>query len=829
MTKTRRRWIWPFGISLTVVAATGVGFWLGGDGHRPLVAQETAVAPATVVDTDAEAAHDLLQNPDGSWKYTNALIDEASPYLQLHAHNPVDWRAWGPEALQEARRLDRPIFLSVGYSTCYWCHVMERQVFSNPEIAELMNRWFVNIKLDREERPDLDQIYMIATQLVSGHGGWPNSIFMTPELKPFFAGTYFPPTDAPGLPGFPRILAVLNQYWTERREEVDAQADQITAAIRQYETERQAPPMAPDSVLFNRAIAGIKGRYDAMGGGFGGAPKFPPCIQLDFLLNTHKSSGDTVALDMVRHTLSKMSRGGVYDQVGGGFHRYATDANWLVPHFEKMLYNQAHLAHLYTAVYRVTGEQVWSSVAEDIMRYVEREMTDPEGGFYSALDAETETVEGKYYLWEEAAIRELLGRDSELFFEVYDLVSVPKGEGEILYVPRPLAQVAADLEIDVVQLAERMSELRRRLLEQRSTRTYPLLDDKILASWNGMMITSYAYAYQVLQVEAYRQAAEGAAAFVLGRMRNADGELGRSYRHGALKKEGYLEDYAFMTQGLLALYRATGEQRWLKESRELADLMIARFWDEEEHGFFFTAHGTDLIARIKNAQDAALPSANAVAVHSLLDLAQITGQKEYLDKAAQTLFAFGGMAQANPTAFIHMIAAAHKYTQTDWGIVTKERMPASVAGRQPKIQTDPPKITLLQSMAELSDASPVPGESFQVSVHLDIDEGWHINANPASKEMLIPTSLILNATLPFEVLAVDYPDADRLYVAAVGETLAVYEGRVTVRAEARLSPGLPAGTTGEMRLLVQYQACDDQRCLPPDELASVVPIEVGTP
>ena len=800
-------------VGALVTLAAGAGYWLGGAG-------QTEALAAT------DAGH--LKNPDGSWKYTNALIHETSPYLQLHAHNPVEWYPWGSEALEKARREDKPIFLSVGYSTCYWCHVMERKVFSEPLIAALMNQWFVNIKVDREERPDLDQIYMIATQLVAqGRGGWPNSVFMTPDLRPFFAGTYFPPQDSHGRPGFQRVLQTLHKFWVEKRDEVENNAAQITAAIRRQKASLQAPPMVPDTVLVNRAVAAIKGRYDAFNGGFGGAPKFPPCIRLEFLLESLQREPDERALEIVRHTLVAMARGGIYDQVGGGFHRYATDAQWQIPHFEKMLYNQAHLSHLYLKAYRATGEESWKRVAEDIFRFVARELTDPAGGFYSALDAETEAVEGQYYLWTEETIGEILGGEAEMFFEVYDLAAMPGGEGEVLFMPQLLEEAATDLEVGLPLLQQQVEGWRSRLLKERAKRLYPLLDDKILASWNGMMIASYAYAYEVLRDEVYRRAGEAAAGFVLEHMRSADGGLKRSYRRGTIKYDGYLEDYAFMVQGLLALHRATGNERWLREGRALADQMVARFWDREDEGFFFTESGTDLIVRIKDAQDSALPAANGVAVHVLLDLARQTGEKVYLEKGRRTLHAFGGMMQASPSAFTYMVATAARYLEMDRSVPP----PALVLPTLATLKQAAPMVPAvpLRTRVELSVAQPAPGQDFQIAVHLEIGAGWHINANPASSPVMLPTSLTVNADLPLAIHRIEYPVPTSLYAAALGETLDVYLDGATLRADVQLQPQTPPGQQGQLRLLVQYQACDDTRCLPPAEVLETVELKVAAP
>ena len=516
----------------------------------------------------------------------NHLIDETSPYLLLHAYNPVEWYPWGEAALSRARTEKKPIFLSVGYSTCYWCHVMERRVFSNPEIADLMNRWFVNIKVDREERPDLDKIYMLATQLVSGGGGWPNSVFLTPELKPFFAGTYFPPEDAHGRPSFPRVLKSIQSAWETRREEVRAASEQLTGAIREMESGVGEPPRAPDSLLVKSARLGIEARYDARFGGFGGSPKFPSTISLDFLLTAWTDTGDETTWKAVEHSLEAMSHGGIYDHVGGGFHRYATDAQWRVPHFEKMLYNQAGLGRLYLRAFELSGRSSWGALAGDILEFVKRELTSPEGPFYSALDAETEAVEGKYYLWTAAEVRAALGADEDLFHSLFELAPVPDTGGNVI-VKKPST---ADIRPTPSQL-QRLKDMRRRLLEIRGGRVYPLRDDKIITSWNGLMIETYAYAYRVLKDRQYRRAAEAAAAFVLEHMRRSDGGLYRVYRNGNAKYPAYLEDYAFLARGLLSLHGSVNEERWLAAGKSVADQMLRRFWDAEGGGILLHRGG----------------------------------------------------------------------------------------------------------------------------------------------------------------------------------------------------------------------------------------------
>ncbi|NKB66037.1 MAG: DUF255 domain-containing protein [Candidatus Latescibacteria bacterium] len=753
---------------------------------------------------------------------TNHLAGETSPYLLLHAHNPVEWYPWGPEALERARREDKPIFLSVGYSTCYWCHVMERLVFTRADIAAQMNQRFINIKVDREERPDLDRIYMTATHLMTGHGGWPNSVFLTPDLEPFFAGTYFPPEEAHGRPSFPQVMEAVDQYWTDRRAEVLQIAARMTELIREYESGRQTPPMAPDSVLVNRTLAAVKGRYDTYNGGFGGAPKFPPSIRLEALLEAWKREDDQAALDMASHTLEAMALGGIYDHVGGGFHRYATDAQWHVPHFEKMLYNQAQLAANYTRAYQTTGEEAWRRKAADIFTFVAREMTHPDGGFYSALDAETEAVEGLYYLWTREAIEETLGTEAEAFFEVYDLAPMPEGEGSVLYQRQPLEKAAQQLETTLEALLKRRAQWRERLLAKRTQRLYPLLDDKVLTAWNGMMIGAYAQGYQMLGDPTYRLAAERAAEFVLQHLQKPDGGLQRVYRLQVAKYDAYLEDYAFLAQGLLQLYRATDEPRWLHQGQRLADAMVERFWDQTDHGFFFVEGGGDLIVRSKNAQDAALPSANAVATHVLLELAQLTGQASYHQRAGETLFAFGGVMHASPAGFVHLIGAAQRYLEAgEQGL-----SPLALSGPA-ALQSHDSKAPAIAVRAFATVARPTPGQDFHLEAHLQVPPGWHINANPASAPELIPTSLTLNTDLPLELVGLDYPPAEPFYSTLTQDTLAVYQNDVALTARVRLEEGARLGQQSQVRLLVQYQACDDSRCLPPAEWSGAVDLQVG--
>jgi len=785
-----------------------------------LVSGGSSLDLACAVDSgDGESGHDQSRP-------ANRLQHETSPYLLLHAHNPVDWYPWGPEAIARAREEDKPIFLSVGYSTCYWCHVMERKVFANAEIAAMMNEWFINIKVDREERPDLDQIYMTATQLTSGSGGWPNSLFLTTDLKPFYAGTYFPPEDSHGRPGFPRVLQALHDTWQNERQKVEDTAAQITEAIRQAQEDQGGEPMAPDPSLISSAVTAIINRYDDANGGFGGAPKFPPAMRLDFLLDAWVRGVDDERMEtIIPHTLESMARGGMYDQIGGGFHRYSTDARWLVPHFEKMLYNQAQLVRTYTGAFALTGDRRWHVVAEDILRYVEREMTSDEGGFYSALDAETDAVEGQYYLWSEAGIVERLGARAELFFDLYGLQPVPEVGRSVLFRKADEEDVAVSRGIELAQLRTAIDESKQMLLEERQKRPYPLRDDKILTAWNGMMIAAYAEAYTAFGNESYRHTAETAARFVQEELGTDSGGLQRVYRNGTVKYAGYLEDYAHFAEGSIALHRATGDKMWLDVAEGITDEMVKRFWDEAGGGGFFYTEGTggDLIARSKSGADSALPSPNAVAIQCLFDLAQETGRADLHQKAEAGLEIFGSAMTSHPGGYISMVSAARSYLQYD-----QPAPPIELGGllqqSRERLLTPQQVVTVRLEPSTMEAAA---GGVFQALVHLDIEDSWHINANPPTSEWLVPTTLTMNADVPVVLAEVTYPSGKQLFFPSFEETLSVYDGAMTIAANLEVGAQAQVGREGVVRFLVGYQACDDSRCLPPAELVEEITVRIA--
>jgi hypothetical protein len=582
----------------------------------------------------------------------NRLIHETSPYLLQHAHNPVDWYPWGPEALARATAENKPILLSIGYSSCHWCHVMERESFENPAVADLMNRHFVNVKVDREERPDLDAIYMAATlTLNAGQGGWPMTVFLTPEQRPFFAGTYFPPTDRFGRPGFSTLLARIADLWERRRDDLLEQAATLTAHLRERAGAAQSGTVGEEEI--RAAVRELAAAFDPTYGGFGPAPKFPPSTQLSLLLRHHRRTGDAAALAMVTKTLDGMAQGGMYDQIGGGFARYATDPYWLVPHFEKMLYDNALLAKAYLEGFQVTGQPRYARIAREILDYILREMTGPEGGFYSATDADSEGEEGKFFVWTPAEVEAVLGpEEGGRLCAYYDITEEGNWEGKsIPHTPRPLERVASRLGIPADALRASVEDGRARLYEARRRRVPPGLDDKILTAWNGMMVGALAEGGRVLGEPRYRAAAGRAADFLLGALRRADGRLLRTFRKGTAHLDAYLEDYAFLAEGLLDLYEAGADERYLREAGRLAERIVADFADEAG-GFYDTAQDHEpLIVRYKDGADGAVPSANAVAASVLARLAAHLGRADFRDRAAAAIQAYAKPMTQRPRAF----------------------------------------------------------------------------------------------------------------------------------------------------------------------------------
>jgi hypothetical protein len=589
---------------------------------------------------------------ESSWP-PNRLVHESSPYLQQHAHNPVDWFPWGPEALQTAAKLDRPIFLSIGYSACHWCHVMEHESFENAAIAELMNRYFINVKVDREERPDLDQIYMSAVTALTGRGGWPMSVFLTPKLEPFYGGTYWPPDSRLGMPGFRDILRQIHAAWMNRRDDVERGARELTDAIVEMSQSNSGPQPLDESLLKTGQETRLRAA-DRVQGGFGGAPKFPHPMDLRLLLRTGRRFGTTESLEVVRLTLDKMAAGGIYDHLGGGFHRYSTDARWLVPHFEKMLYDNALLATAYLEAFQATHEPLYAEVVRETLDYVRREMTDEEGGFYSTQDADSEGEEGRFFVWSEEEVLSVLGAEkSRLFCYCYDVTAQGNWEGKnILNRIKTHAQAARMLGLSEADLADVLADCRRQLFAVREKRVHPGRDDKVLAGWNGLMISAMAQAGSVLAVPRFTAAATRAADFLLTRMRGTDGRLSHTFKDGLARLNAYLDDYASVIDALIDVYQATFEARFLEAALGLTEDMIGRFSDEQNGGFFYTPHDHEpLIARNKDLHDNATPSGNGTAAGALLRLAQLCGRSDIEEWAERTLVVLSGeMARVSMAA-----------------------------------------------------------------------------------------------------------------------------------------------------------------------------------
>ncbi|MEO7167583.1 MAG: thioredoxin domain-containing protein [Spartobacteria bacterium] len=614
-------------------------------------------------------------------QHTNRLASEKSPYLLQHAHNPVDWYPWGEEAFEKARREKKPIFLSIGYSTCHWCHVMERESFENEEIAAIMNSKFVNIKVDREERPDVDRVYMTFVQATTGGGGWPLNVWLTPGLKPFVGGTYFPPKDRNGQPGFPSVLLRISQAWEADRNKITESGNQIVAALARS-ANAPAEPGKLSPKLIETAYQQVARSYDAREGGFGGAPKFPRPVTLNFLFHVyHRSAPDSevggAALGMALQTLRKMAAGGMHDQLGGGFHRYSVDALWRVPHFEKMLYDQAQLAGSYLDGYQITGDLRYEAIARDTLDYVRREMTDASGGFYSAEDADSltkpggkEKTEGAFYVWTKPEIDAALGENAELFNYQYGVEadgnapdgSDPQGEFEgknILYERQTFAETAKHFGRSEIDVDESMRYRRATLLELRAKRPRPHLDDKIITAWNGLMISAYARGAQILGDSSYLETATRAAQFVREKLYDPKTHtLIRSYRGGASEIGGFAEDYAFYIQGLLDLYEASFDVQWLQLAEQLQATQDRLFWDERNGGYF-TSTGDDatILLRMKEDNDSAEPAPSSIAALNLFRLGQIRDSKGLRDRAGKTIAAFGAALNHYPSAMPQMLVA----------------------------------------------------------------------------------------------------------------------------------------------------------------------------
>lgn len=728
--------------------------------------------------------------PPGS----NRLACETSPYLLQHATNPVDWHPWGEEAFDKARREGKFIFLSIGYSTCYWCHVMERESFDDAKIAKLLNQYAVSIKVDREERPDIDEIYMTAVQLMTGHGGWPMTALLTPDLKPFFAGTYLPRAQ------LRELITQAETLWKEDRAGVEVQAERIASAIQQAGRLPGAPlDRLPDARLPARAAEAYDKTFDVFDGGFGSAPKFPMPARLELLLDDYETRNDKNSLEMVTTTLDAMARGGIHDQVGGGFHRYAIDNQWLVPHFEKMLYDNAQLLHVYARAWKITGNDNFKRVAEDIVSYIRREMTGPDGLFYSAQDSEVDGEEGQSYVWTLDEIERVLTKpETGLAHRVWGLDGLANFEGGwILHWPRSYADTARAEKMSEQKLHARLEVIRAKMLVARDQREQPHLDDKSITAWNGLMIEALAYAGQVLERPDYIEMAARAADTLLITLRDPGNGLLHVARHGEAKLDAYLDDYAATLLALLALDQADDNPRWRTEAVRLSDAMIARLWDAGG-GFHYAPMSVEhLLVRSKDSYDGVVPAGNSLATRALVILAQRVDNR-YAGYAAATLRTYGTALEQAPQDMPYMLRALAEYrgAKLAENAVPPDQSPP-LAGTADKVRAS----------VQLNSGN---ARRFVVTLHLK--PGWHVNATPASLDFLIPTHISArkgDRAFPVEA---DYPGGEPLPTKLDRPIRVYHDG---VRIPARLGKEIPS----DADIVVRVQACDDRgTCLAPADI-----------
>ncbi|MBI2985333.1 MAG: thioredoxin domain-containing protein [Deltaproteobacteria bacterium] len=601
---------------------------------------------------------------------TNRLIHETSPYLLQHAHNPVEWYSWGEEAFEKAKKENKPILLSIGYSACHWCHVMERESFENEDIAALMNQHFVNVKVDREERPDLDEIYMNAVQMLTGRGGWPMTVFLTPEGEPFYGGTYFPPEDRHGVPGFPKVLKAVAQAYRDRPQEIEKSVGQILNGLNRLAGFRQSQrPISKDIIA--EAAQQLSQTYDADYGGLGRAPKFPNVGVLELFLRHYRNSKSPRFLEMATHTLTKMAEGGIYDHLGGGFHRYSVDEKWLVPHFEKMLYDNAQLVRIYAQVFCITQDPFFKNVVEETVDYLLRDMFQPQGGFHSTQDADSEGAEGKFFVWGQDEILQILGEEvGEIFCRSYDVSDFGNFDGKnILHPILTSEQAARFFKKDIQEIRGTTAEAKAKLFQEREKRVKPFRDEKILTAWNGLMLSALAEAIKLSDSPRYLEAATKTVNFIYTEMMR-DGFLLHTYKGGQAKILGYLDDYAFLAAGLLDLYEVTLDRSLLDRSLQLLGIMTHEFWDDTDSAFFYTGKSHEkLVSRTKPAFDSSIPSGNSIATQLLLRLYHYTGKEDYLKRAEKILRLYYDAMEQQPFGFTHMLSALDFYLEKPKEIV----------------------------------------------------------------------------------------------------------------------------------------------------------------
>jgi uncharacterized protein len=755
----------------------------------------------------------------------NRLGRESSPYLLQHAHNPVDWYPWGEEAFARARKENKLIFLSIGYSSCHWCHVMERESFENGEVARLLNDWFIAIKVDREERPDIDNVYMTSLHVQGQSGGWPLSLFLLPDGRPIAGGTYWPPDDrqvqGETLPGLKTILRRVHQAYEKNAPELEKRAEQVAVATRASLSQAASGALAVKlgPALVERALDGIKEEYDSAYGGFGSpdrhfqGTKFPSPCYLQLLLLEAARSRSPELTGIITGTLDHMARGGIYDQLGGGFHRYSTERTWTVPHFEKMLYDNAQLAQIYAEAFHQTGNPLYRRIVRQTLDFVERELTAPEGGFYSALDADSAGGEGLYYLWTDAELEAALGSkaDADLVKKDYSASNGPNFESRYYILVLPTAG-EADL--------DRLAPLRRKLLTYRAQRSRPFLDTKILTAWNGEMIAAYAVAGQLLSEPRYLAAASRAADFVLKHLVARDGRLLRTYsarpgEAGQARLAAYLDDYAFLIDGMLCLHDATGESRWLEQASRLADSMVRLFRDDKAGGFFYTANDQQqLFARSKDRYDGVQPSGNSMSAQDLVRLWRKTHEQRYRDLAEGTLKAFAAALEANPTGLTGMARALALLEQPQEAVVRRAFSPGPEAAQGGSNGSD----SKVEVTASVNPKTPGADGKQVVTITLKIESGWHIYANPADNDEVTPTTVKISARMKPRDIKIEYPRG-KVVNNPAGSRYRVYQDEVSIKTTLTRA----AGAAGPLEVSVKFQACNETSCLFPSTKKLTLP------
>ena len=783
----------------------------------------------------------------------NRLAKESSPYLLLHARNPVDWFPWGPEAFAKAKAEGKPIFLSVGYSSCYWCHVMERESFRDPAIARLLNERYVAIKVDREQRPDVDALYMAGLAALGGPTGWPMSMFLLPDGRPFFGATYLPPHSRGETPGFDRLLTLVADAYRDERKQVEGDAELLTAAIRRSVDRSPALP-GGGPVALNRTLAGsgsaaLAKQFDKVHAGFGfsedqpNRPKFPEPANLVYLIDQDRRlrgsaaahPGPTAGLSRVVATLDRMARGGIRDQLAGGYHRYSTKRDWSVPHFEKMLYDNAQIAEVLFLAAERTGDPRWRAEAEATLAFLDRSLQGPEGGFYASLDAESEGEEGRSYVWTKDEVDRVLGDAAFRFDRAFGLDAAPNFEGGrfVLLQPEPLANVAAKRKMGVAELVRDLEKSKRTLLNVRDKRPQPARDDSVLAGWHGLALAALAEGARTTSDPATRASANRAADFAMSMLVGTDGRVLRSWRNGVAGPAGYLEDHAALARGLVLLHRATGEPHRLDQARRILDRMILDFGDADRGGFFATrGDGEPLIARPKDAIDNAIPSANGIAVRALIAAGVAAREPRYLDQAGQALAAFAPNLARYPSSSPTLLLALDEYLDARPEAEALAREPGLPFGVGMKDAADPPATVVLID----PDAIAIkPGGRARAEVRLTIAPGFHLYANPSRKAGSKPvegepefpaTTATFVPAGGLELATITYPPGQARTLAANGPgEVMLYEGTVTIGVEIEATADAAIGTA-RPTLRLRYQACDDKACLPPATLEATVVVRV---